>query len=113
MSMETTEKDKTAMAQLRTDEAEAREYQLIVLEKQQNHEIQLREMDNQATLKIKKLEADAATDRLRATTRSDIVRHSFVAFCKILALPLAILFIFILELARHDIPESLDEFIHL
>lgn len=105
--------DEAQRDETRTEQQEAYHWKSIENDKQRGHERQLRELDIKSAKELKKLEVDAATARLRATTRSDIVRRSVVAVVKLPTLPLALLFVFILQILRRDIPNSLDTFVDL
>lgn len=106
------EDEKQAEQQL-TEFKEAMSRKEIEADKQRAHERQLKEMDIRGTVQVKKLETEAATARLRATTRSDVWARFLVGICKAPALPLALIIVFILELKNKDAPDVLDEFIHL
>lgn len=96
-----------------TEFRESLQWKSMESAKDRKHEKELRDMDISGNLKLEKLKAEAATARLRATTRSDLWRRVLIAFVKAPGVPFALLFVFILELAGHDTPESLESYLDL
>lgn len=96
-----------------TEFRESLEWKSIEAAKNRKHELELRDKDIAGNLKFKKLEAEAATARLKTSTRSDVWRRAIIGLVKLPALPLAIIFVFVLDLRGHDIPEALESFIDL
>lgn len=92
---------------------EINNWKTIENDKNRKHEKEMKNLDIQGSIDIKKLEASAATARLKASTRSDAWRNTIINIIKLPTLPFAVFFIFLLELRRHDIPEALENFIDL
>ena len=83
----------------------------IEAEKDRRHEIDLRKLDIEGNTKIKLIEQDAATARLKAVSRREMWARVGIGLVKLPALPLAVLLVYLLE--KHDkrIPQSLDDFL--
>lgn len=96
-----------------TEFRESLQWKSIEASKDRKHEKELRELDISGNLKLEKLKAEAATARLRSSTRSDLWRRVLIAFLKVPGVPFALLFVFILELSGHDTPESLESYLDL
>lgn len=107
------ERNEAAIAEQESLQKEALHWQSIEKEKQRRHELDLKKMDIEGTVKVKELEAKAANARLKATTRTDVVRRVLTALIKLPVLPLAVIFSFIVEMAKHDPIEALENFIDL
>lgn len=104
---------KSDQAQEYSFEKEQLEWQSIESQKERDFQKELRKMDIEGNVKVKMMELDAATARLRTATRQDVWKRGIIAFVKLPAIPLALIFLFILQLTNKPIPESLDEFLQV
>lgn len=100
-------------AEVRAEVKEAREWQSIEKERDRQLQRDLKKLDLEGNVTIKKAEEHAAVARLRSTTRVDVWRRFLIALVKLPILPFAVIFVFTLEMFNHDPLESLDDFISL
>lgn len=85
------------------------------MESEKAHQLErdLKKMDIDGQVEMKKLETKAATMRLKATSRIDVWRRGLVGLIKLPVLPLAVICVFVLEVANKDIPEGLENFLEI
>jgi anti-sigma-K factor RskA len=92
---------------------EAREWQSIEKEKDRQLQRDLKKLDIDGQIQFKKLEAQAATARLKASSRVDMWRHVLIALIKLPVLPFVALGVLLLELLKRPTVDSFEDFLNI
>ena len=92
---------------------EQHHWKLAEQEEMRKHEILLHEMDDNTKIKIKELEVALA--KAQGVSREKQITHRayWVSVIKLPVMPFALLFVFILELMKRDVPQALEDFLNV
>lgn len=92
---------------------EAREWQSIEKEKDRQLQRDLKKIDVDGQIRLRELEAKAATARLKASTRVDLWRHVCIAVIKLPILPFVAFGMLLLELLKREPIEAFEDFLNI